>query len=103
PGEPTILDFHFHGTAVSSIVSTNGIGVGSVAPDARLCAVKVLDQFGSGTFEGLIAGIMHAANVGADAINMSLAALIPVEAVQDPKTGLRDLIKATQRAVNYAR
>jgi subtilisin family serine protease len=43
PAEPSILDFHFHGTAVSSIIATNGIGIASVAPDARLCAVKVLD------------------------------------------------------------
>ena len=103
PGEPSILDFHFHGTAVSSIITSNGIGVASVAPDARLCAVKVLDRNGSGSFEGLIAGIMHAADVGADVINMSLSALIPVTDVQNPRTGLRDLVKATQRAVDYAR
>jgi thermitase len=48
PGE-SILDFFFHGTAVASIITSNGIGVASVAPDARLCAVKVLDRNGFGT------------------------------------------------------
>jgi lantibiotic leader peptide-processing serine protease len=103
PGEPSILDFFFHGTAVASIITSNGLGVASVAPDARLCAVKVLDRNGSGTFEGVIAGIMYAADVGADVINMSFSAVIPVSDVQDPSTGLRGLVKATQRAVDYAR
>jgi subtilisin family serine protease len=46
---------------------------------------------------------MHAADVGADVINMSLSELFPVSDVQDPRTGLRGLVKATQRAVDYAR
>jgi lantibiotic leader peptide-processing serine protease len=103
PGEPTFFDFFFHGTAISSIISTNGIAIASVAPDARLCAVKVLDRTGSGSFESLIAGIMYAADVGADVINMSLSGVIPIELLRDPRTGVRDLVKATQRAVDYAR
>src|SRR5688500_16908867 len=39
--EEPFTDLNFHGTHVAGIVSTNGLGVASVAPDARLCAVKV--------------------------------------------------------------
>jgi lantibiotic leader peptide-processing serine protease len=97
PDEETIYDFEFHGTFVAGQVATNGLGMASVAPDATLWAVKVLDCTGSGSFDDVIAGILYAADRGADVINMSLGAVLPVEA-----PGVRELIQATQRAVNYA-
>src|SRR5688500_7569218 len=97
PSEPDIFDRNFHGTFVSAIVASNGIAVASVAPDARLCALKVLDQTGSGSFDGVIAAILYAADIGADVANMSLGAYVPR---QDP--GVRALRLALERAAVYA-
>ena len=55
--EPDILDYNGHGTFVSSQIATNGIGMASVAPQATLCQVKVLDQTGSGLLSDAIAGV----------------------------------------------
>ena len=95
PSEPFVEDFNFHGTFVSALVSSNGIAMASVAPDADLCAVKVLDVTGSGAFDWVIDGIVHAADVGADVINMSLGALVL-------KSQASALIEALQAAVTYA-
>src|SRR6185436_20163895 len=74
PRNQTPIDYNFHGTFVSSIISSNGAGVASVAPDAKICSIKVLGVTGSGSFNDVIAGIMLAANMHADVINMSLGA-----------------------------
>jgi len=97
PAEPTIADYHFHGTAVAALVASNGTALASVAPEARLCAVKVLDQNGLGSFDDVAAGILHAADVGADVINMSLGALLPRRDADTRATALE-----VQRAVLYA-
>lgn len=95
--EPTIQDFNTHGTFVSSIISSNGLGVASVAPNARLCAIKVLGTSGSGSFADVIAGILFAANEGADVINMSLGAI-----VDESQPGVPNLTRALQKAVDFA-
>jgi lantibiotic leader peptide-processing serine protease len=95
--EPTIQDFNTHGTFVSSIISSNGIRIASVASDARLCAVKVLNAKGSGSFADVIAGILFAASEGADVINMSLGAYVDVR-----QPGVHGLQLALQRAVDFA-
>jgi subtilisin family serine protease len=98
PAEPFIEDLNFHGTGVASLISSNGIGMASVAPDATLCGVKVLNANGSGAFSWIIAGMIHAANVGADVINMSLGAYVPRNA-----PGVAALIAALDDAVSYVR
>jgi lantibiotic leader peptide-processing serine protease len=55
----------------------NKFGVIGVAPDAELVLVKVLGDAGSGSFADVMAGIVYAANVKADVINMSLGASLP--------------------------
>lgn len=70
-------DFNFHGTHVAGIVSTNGLGTSGVAPHATLVAVKVLSATGSGSFADVINGILYAASIPVDVINMSLGADIP--------------------------
>jgi len=95
--EPTIQDFNTHGTFVSSIISSNGLGVASVAPNARLCAIKVLSTAGSGSFDDVISGILFAASEGADVINMSLGAL-----VDQTQPGVPNLVRALQKAVDFA-
>lgn len=72
-------DVFSHGTHVSGTIAAadNGIGTIGVAPEAELVMVKVLDSFtGSGSFEGVAAGIVHAADIDADIINMSLGATV---------------------------
>lgn len=95
--EPFIEDLDFHGTFVAALVASNGIAMASVAPDATLCAVKVLNFTGSGSFADVIAGIVHAADVGADAMNMSLGAYFNKDL-----PGGKELVKALERAVKYA-
>lgn len=97
-GNQTPIDYHFHGTYVSSIVSSRGIGIASVAPDAKLCSIKVLGVTGSGSFGDVIAGIITAANMGnVDVINMSLGAYFDLRA-----PGGLALSQALQAAVDYA-
>ncbi len=95
--EPGIEDLDFHGTWTASIMVSNGIGMALVAPDAKIVALKVLDQNGQGSFADAIAAVVYAADVGLDAINMSFGAVI---SKKDP--GLTPLFVAFQRAVKYA-
>lgn len=81
PGESltyVLPDPFSHGshTAGTIAAADNAFGTIGVAPEAELVLVKVLSDKGSGTFEGMIAGIVHAANVDADVINMSLGATL---------------------------
>jgi serine protease len=61
PSKPTNdpLDDHGHGTHVAGTIAAmdNEFGVVGVAPEARIWAVKVLGNQGSGTDETLIAGM----------------------------------------------
>ena len=55
---------------------TNGIGTSGVAPHTTLISVKVCDVFGSCPFSAIVSGIIHAADNGANIINMSLGGFI---------------------------
>ncbi len=89
PGEPYCVTpgFYFnHGTHVAGTVAAadNAFGTIGVAPQAKIMAVKVLSEFtGSGAFDWVVAGIVHAADQGADIINMSLGALFVKAGQQD--------------------
>lgn len=72
----TALDYNFHGTFVSAQIRSNGIGMASVAPNATLCAIKVLSEDGRGTFGDIIYGIYLAAISNVDVINMSLGGYV---------------------------
>ncbi|HSM58432.1 MAG TPA: S8 family serine peptidase [Candidatus Sulfomarinibacteraceae bacterium] len=61
---------------ITIAAADNAFGVIGVAPNAERVLVTVLGDEGSGTFEDVIAGIVHAANVDADLINMSLGATL---------------------------
>lgn len=95
--EPGINDHNFHGTFTAALVSSNGLGTASVAPAAKLCAIKVLDRTGSGSFEDVIAGIVYAGVLKVQVINMSLGALLDYN---DPDQ--RGLGNAIQKAINFA-
>lgn len=70
------VDANGHGTHVAGTIAArnNTIGVIGVAPGATLVAVRVLDQRGSGSNSGVIAGVDYVASAGraGDVANMSL-------------------------------
>lgn len=93
----------WHGTHVAGIIAAedNNIGIIGIAPQATIIGVKVLHN-GSGSFGGVIAGILYASDsiadggAGADIINMSLGATFPKGGGSGQLTG------ALAKAVNYA-
>ncbi|MER6951014.1 S8 family serine peptidase [Nonomuraea sp. NPDC000554] len=70
------VDRHGHGTHVASTIAGQGVAGTptrkGVAPGARLLNGKVLNDRGSGSTSGIIAGMEWAAQQGAKIINMSL-------------------------------
>ncbi|HEY5782875.1 MAG TPA: S8 family serine peptidase [Lysobacter sp.] len=92
-----------HGTHVAGIIAApdNAFGTIGVAPEAKILAVKVLSSSGSGDFAWLIEGLVYAADHGADVINMSLGADIPVNG--RGANEIAELVNAIKRAVQYAR
>ena len=80
-------DGNGHGTHVAGTVAAldNGIGVVGVAPGARLHAVKVLDDSGSGSIAGVVAGIdwVTARASTIDVANMSLGCECTSTALDD--------------------
>lgn len=68
-------DDHGHGTHVAGIaaaVTDNHTGVAGASWGAQIMPVKVLNSSGSGTYANLAAGIVWAADHGAQIINLSL-------------------------------
>jgi serine protease len=69
------LDDHGHGTHVAGTIAqatNNGVGVAGVAPNVTLMPYKALSRQGFGSSDWIAAAIDHAADNGADVINMSL-------------------------------
>lgn len=67
------MDDNDHGTHCAGIADGTGKGrIRGVASMARLYAVKVLDEGGSGTLESVVAGIEWSVENGADVLSMSL-------------------------------
>jgi subtilisin family serine protease len=80
-GDATPQDGNGHGSHVTGIIGAatgNGVGIASVAPEARLMPVRVLDDDGSGTVDAIAAGIDYARTHGADVINLSLGSEVPI-------------------------
>ncbi len=62
-------DGHGHGTHVAGTAAAEGnnnLGVMGVAPNARLVAVKVLDDSGNGDWAGVICGIDYVTGLNTD-------------------------------------
>jgi subtilisin family serine protease len=73
-------DLNGHGSHVAGTIgatANNGIGVVGVAPGAYTTPIKVLNRRGSGSMEGVIAGVNKAVEIGCDIANMSLGASDP--------------------------
>jgi len=69
-------DQYGHGTFIASLVLT-------VAPDARILPVRVLDDEGIGTASGVSAGIVWAVEQGASIVNVSIDMPVPSDALKD--------------------
>ncbi len=114
PGEDPFVQpglFFNHGTHVAGTIAgaDNGFGIVGVAPEAELVSVKVLSEFtGSGEFEWVLAGILYAADIRADVINMSLGGLLDSRGECDAPDNCytaQDVVNyqiAFDRAVKYA-
>jgi len=108
PGEGVCHPFNNafnHGTHVAGIIAApdNGIGTIGVAPEAKILAVKVLSDAGSGDFAWIIQGIVYAAEHGAGVINMSLGVHGGLPVNGKGANDVSELVNATKRAVAYAR
>ncbi len=74
--DPHPNDDQGHGTHVAGTIAqttNNGKGVASVAYNATVMPIKVLDLSGQGSYAGIIQGITYAVGNGADIINLSLS------------------------------
>jgi len=103
-----------HGTHVAGTIAAadTDYGIIGVAPEAEIVAVKVLSEFtGIGSFSSVNAGIVYAANNGADVINMSLGATLSKNGKLIDADGkpyrirakyIQEIIIAQQRAIDYA-
>ncbi|WBB67655.1 S8 family serine peptidase [Micromonospora sp. WMMD812] len=86
-GKGSVADGHGHGTHVASTIAGSGAGSEGrhqgVAQSATLAVGKVLDDFGSGSFDAIIAGMQWAAvDAQARVVNMSLGG--PITDGTDP-------------------
>jgi subtilisin family serine protease len=73
PGWHPVTDLNGHGTNVAAQVSSVAFAFAGVTSRTTLIGVKVLDQNGHGDFSGLLLGVLHAVDVGADVLNLSLS------------------------------
>lgn len=91
-----------HGTHVAGIIAAadNHVGIVGVAPQAEIVAIKVLSEYtGSGSFANIIKGIVYAADIDADIINMSLGSYF-ARHIYGPDSAER--LVAYSRATTYA-
>ncbi|MDP9022125.1 MAG: S8 family serine peptidase, partial [Actinomycetota bacterium] len=98
-GDEDPTDEHGHGTMVAGIIAartSNGIGVASVAPQARLMPIRVLDREAAGTSDHVDAAIRWAVDNGAHVINLSL------EVHRDSGVSIVHAQQAPDAAVRYA-
>lgn len=102
---PVAAGISSHGSHTSGTVlaADNGIGTIGVAPEAKLLAVKVLSQTtGSGSFAGIIQGIVWSVDNGANVINMSLGVTNGLKRSGPGANEVAELVNLTKRAIQYA-
>jgi subtilisin family serine protease len=99
-GAPDYADFNGHGTHVGSTVSSNGLVAAGVTDQVTLMAVKACRVDLSCSGSAIIAGILYAADSGADVANMSLGGSFSKSEVA--QAGFGDFIGFTNRTFNYA-
>jgi serine protease len=77
-------DGHGHGTHVAGTIAAltdNGVGIAGAAPAVKIMPVKVLSDYGGGTFDVLVDGLNWAVANGADVVNLSLGGTLGAGAI----------------------
>ena len=97
PTRNPLDDLNGHGTNVATQVSSNATLFAGVNSTARIIGVKVLGASGSGSFSGILAGLIWAADHGADVANMSIGVAGGVD-----KAGNGRFVGLTNQVFNYA-
>ena len=96
PTRNKIDDLGGHGTIVASQVSSNAVVFAGVSSRTRLMGIKVLGFSGRGSFGAILAGLIWAADHGADVANMSLDVPGGVD-----KAGNGQFVAFVNRLLNY--
>ena len=96
PSRHVISDFNGHGTNVATQVSSRAFALAGVTSKTTLMGVKVLGSNGVGSFSQILAGVIYAADHGADVANMSLGGGFS-------KAGNGRLVGFVNHVFNYAR
>ncbi|MCY3833045.1 MAG: S8 family peptidase [Chloroflexi bacterium] len=79
-------DVFGHGCSVAGIIAANidnGIGIAGFAPNSSILPVRVLGPSGSGSMADVAAGIVYAADEGADIVNLSLGSMVGSQVTED--------------------
>ncbi len=97
PGRPDWSDFNTHGTHVGATAVSNGVVGAGVTENATLMAVKVCRYNNSCSGGAILAGVLHAADNGADVANMSLGG-----SFDRNLSGAGGFIGLINRVFNYA-
>ena len=95
PGRNHVTDLFWHGTAMAATVASNAKRLAGVTQHVTLIAVKVADRFAVTTTSAGLAGIVYAADQGADVMNVSGG--VGIDKSESP-----GLIAVYLRALNYA-
>ncbi|MAE69830.1 MAG: hypothetical protein CME06_05110 [Gemmatimonadetes bacterium] len=69
-------DMNGHGTHTAGIIgvrSNNYSGLAGMAPETTIMPIRILDEAGIGSLDGLLSGLDWAIQHGADVVNMSLS------------------------------
>jgi subtilisin family serine protease len=95
PTRNVVDDYNGHGTNVGTQVSSKAFAFAGVTSRTTLMAVKVIGWNGAGNVGRSLAGILWAADHGANVANLSLGGLFE-------KAGAQGLGGFVERVVNYA-
>ncbi len=72
PGRDVVTDLNFHGTHVAATTTSNAAVLAGVTAKTTLMGVKVCNRNGNCPLSTVLAGVLYAADNGADVINLSL-------------------------------
>ena len=101
PTAPAYVDLNGHGTHVGATVASNGIVGAGVTDQTTLMAVKVCYYNNSCSGGAIIAGVLHAADNGADVANMSLGGSFDKSDIASE--GFAGYVGFLNRTFNYAK
>ncbi|GAB5536296.1 MAG: S8 family serine peptidase [Rubricoccaceae bacterium] len=101
PTAPAYVDLNGHGTHVGATVASNGVVGAGVTDQTTLMAVKVCYYDNSCSGAAIIAGVLHAADNGADVANMSLGGSF--DKSEAAAAGFASFTGFINRTFNYAK